>query len=382
MVKADVASLYPSIMLAEQISPSRDELGAFLAVLDELTQLRLHHKAQARRTEESPERRSFHDAMQSAMKVLINSFYGSLGANFALFCDKAAAERVTRRGREILQLVLEELQRRGATLIEADTDGVLFSLPPRSEGHPWTYDDELALIEDVARAMPTGIHLEHDGRYRAMYSYREKNYALLDYEEQAPVGIQQREPIRLVGVAFRSTKAEALIERFLADALTLTLRGRYESVRTLYRETCARLRAGQVSVADLCVSMPLTKAVQTYAKAKRKEEPYEVWLAAGHTGWKPGQRISYYQAQGGKKRLHEPGATDYDAEHYIGRLRTTCKQRLEKAFSADDLEQLFSESDGLFDVPVGDIRPLCDTRLEPLAIEGEPAEGEETPDGE
>ena len=32
--------------------------------------------------------------------------------------------------------------------------------------------------------MPTGIHVEHDGRYRAMYSYLEKNYALLDYESE------------------------------------------------------------------------------------------------------------------------------------------------------------------------------------------------------
>jgi len=206
VVKADIASLYPSIMLAERIGPDTDEMGAFLQILEELTLLRLQHKADARRRELPPEDRAYHDAMQSAMKVLINSFYGSLGANFALFCDKAAAERVTTRGREILQLLLDELERRNVVLIEADTDGVLFSLPDRPDGRPWTYDEELELIEDIARAMPTGIHVEHDGRYRAMYSYLEKNYALLDYDETAKAGFRPRDPIRLVGSSFKSAR--------------------------------------------------------------------------------------------------------------------------------------------------------------------------------
>ncbi|MEA2638874.1 MAG: polymerase, archaea type [Chloroflexota bacterium] len=376
VVKADVASLYPSIMLAERVSPAADECGAFLDLLDELTSLRLQHKAESRRPTLSNNERAYHDAMQSAMKVLINSFYGSLGANFALFCDKDAAERVTARGREILQMLLDELERRGALLVEADTDGVLFSLP--TNGNPPTYEGELALIEDVAGAMPAGIHVEHDGRYRAMYSYHEKNYALLDYEEQAIAGYRQREPIRLVGSAFKSAKTEPLIERFLAEAVKLVLLGDMQSLRDRYRAVCASLRAREVPAASLSVSMPLTKSPDTYGKAKRKEEPYEVYLAAGHTGWRPGQRINYYQTRGGKKLL-EPGATDYDPDYYIARLRSTLKQRLERAFTPEDLDALLTESEGLFDIPIGNISPISVTSHAQLQIDEpaeEPAEGE------
>jgi DNA polymerase elongation subunit (family B) len=377
VVKADVASLYPSIMLAERIGPASDELGAFLTILEELTRLRLQHKSAARRRRGQTENeRAYHDALQSAMKVLINSFYGSLGANFALFCDKNAAERVTTRGREILQLLLDELERRGAILVEADTDGVLFSLPPRADGQPWTYEEELALIEDVARAMPTGIHLEHDGRYRAMYSYLEKNYALLDYESEPQAGFRQREPIRLVGVAFRSSKAEPFIERFLAEVLTLVLSGDFPAVRALYRATCADLRGRRIPAADVSVTMPLTKTPQTYSQATRKEEAYEVYLASGHTIWKPGQRISYYQAKGGKKLLAD-GATDYDADFYINRLRSTCRQRLERAFAPPDLDVLFGETDGLFDPPLDEIRPLRETQRQLLLPEDDTG-GEDT----
>ncbi len=375
VVKADVASLYPSIMLAERIGPAADRAGVFLELLEELTQLRLEHKREAR-TGDARER-GYHDAMQAAMKVLINSFYGSLGADFALFCDKAAASRVAARGREILQLLLDELERRGVVLVEADTDGVLFSLPPHPEGREWTREDELELVEDVARAMPAGIQVEHDGRYRTMYSYHEKNYALLEYDADAEEGFQRREPVRVVGVAFRSAKTEPYIQQFLVAVLGRILRGDYVGVRKLYRETCRQLREHTLPAQDVCVSMPLTKNPQTYAKAKRREEPYEVYLAAGHTGWKPGLRIQYYQAKGAKKLL-TPGANDYDADFYINRLRTTCKARLEKAFAPEDLEAMFSEADGLFETPLGEIQPLRVTARAPLTAEpAEEAEGEE-----
>ena len=36
------------------------------------------------------------------------------------------------------------------------------------------------LLEQVAAIMPEGIRLEIDGRYAAMFSYKMKNYVLLD----------------------------------------------------------------------------------------------------------------------------------------------------------------------------------------------------------
>jgi len=48
VVKADVASLYPSLMRAFRIGPSRDHLGAMLALVDRLVELRLAAKADAR----------------------------------------------------------------------------------------------------------------------------------------------------------------------------------------------------------------------------------------------------------------------------------------------------------------------------------------------
>ncbi|WP_240730891.1 3'-5' exonuclease [Deinococcus sp. S9] len=190
VVKADIASMYPSLIREERIGPSCDSLGVFLHLMDHLTALRLHHKAAAKKGEPGE-----HDAMQRAMKIVVNSGYGYLGAErLALFQDRAAADRITRRGREVLHQAIQALGERGVTLIEADTDGVFFSTP---DG--WTEEDERRLIAEVDALLPTGISLEFDGRAQAMLSHEIKNYALLRYDGR----------LELRGAAFESSRTEA-----------------------------------------------------------------------------------------------------------------------------------------------------------------------------
>ncbi|MFN8540826.1 MAG: 3'-5' exonuclease, partial [Thermomicrobiales bacterium] len=96
VVKCDVESLYPAIMLTEGIVSASDDLGVMLPMLRELTSRRLHAKGQARVTTGSEH--AYWQGLQSSFKLLINSFYGYLGFNQATFNDYAAAERITLRG--------------------------------------------------------------------------------------------------------------------------------------------------------------------------------------------------------------------------------------------------------------------------------------------
>ena len=74
--------------------------------------------------------------MSAAMKLVVNSAYGYLAAGGELtrFADVHAANEVTRRGRETLELMCRELAGRGVTLLEADTDGVYFAVPEGWDG--------------------------------------------------------------------------------------------------------------------------------------------------------------------------------------------------------------------------------------------------------
>ncbi|MGE3913130.1 MAG: DNA polymerase domain-containing protein [Chloroflexota bacterium] len=349
IVKADVASLYPSLMLTYKIGPRSDHLGAFLALLRELTTLRLQHKAEARRHPVGSHEAHTHEAASGAMKQLINSFYGSLGTSFALFGDLDAAGEVTRRGREVLGQMLMELEQRGVLLVEADTDGVLFSVPDS-----WTEDDERRLIEDVSQSLPDGISVEHDGRYAAMYSYAEKNYILQRYDGQ----------VRLVGGSFRSSRSERYGEQFLRAAAPLLLENKFEELRALYLDTVARLRNHEIPIEELCLSVILSKNPETYAKSGRREEQYEV-LQAAHRRWKAGERVTYYQARGNRKKLLDEYAQDDDAEYYVRRLKEVYCQRFSRAVTREDFEALFGENLSLWETSLADIRPIINRERTP-----------------
>jgi DNA polymerase elongation subunit (family B) len=205
VVKADVASLYPSLMRAYRIGPSRDHLGALLALVDRLVELRLTAKANARQAPPESEERYGHEAVSAPMKLVVNSAYGYLAAGgLTQFADVHAANEVTRRGRETLELMCRELAVRGVTLLEADTDGVYFAVP---EG--WTEGDERRVVADVAAMLPPRVQLEFEGRYAAMLSHEPKNYTLLRYDGS----------FILHGVALRSSRAEPFGEAFLRKAI-------------------------------------------------------------------------------------------------------------------------------------------------------------------
>jgi DNA polymerase I len=383
VVKADVASLYPSLMRSFRIGPTCDRLGVLLGILDRLTDLRLAHKAAAKSAVLGSLEADMHEATQAAMKILINAAYGYMGAgSMALFADMRAADEVTRRGREVLAQVLDALRERGMALIEADTDGVYFAVPAS-----WTEDQERQLVADIGAALPAGIRLEYEGRYRAMFSHEVKNYALMTYDGQLIVH----------GVALRSSRAEPFGERFLRQALSSTMTGDVVSVREAFLETAEALRQRLFPASDVAARVRLSKSPEAYqtTRAGHTEQAYEALLAARRTKWVPGERVRFYRALGGASvwipdesediSLDEAGKAearadehrpnelllpshaddvknrrDYDVEHYLRVLVTSYASRLRKAYAAEDFEQLFrvDEQLGLFDRPIEYIQPI------------------------
>src|SRR5258708_8013634 len=82
------------------------------------------------------------------------------------FKDFGAGNDVTRRGRDLIQRAVAELEAGGAQVIEVDTDGIYF-VPPTAAA-----DDRAAdtLLEQGAAIRPQGIRPEIDGRYAARFS--------------------------------------------------------------------------------------------------------------------------------------------------------------------------------------------------------------------
>jgi DNA polymerase I len=357
VVKADVASLYPSLMRAYRIGPSRDRLGALLTLVDRLVERRLDAKTKARAAAPGSAERHSHEAMSAALKIVVNSAYGYLAAGGGLtrFADVHAANEVTRRGRELLALMCRELAARGVTLLEADTDGVYFSVPTS-----WSEADERRVVSEVAALLPPLVQLEFDGRYAAMLSHEPKNYALLGYDDT----------LLLRGVAFRSSRSEPFGDHFLRRAIKQLLVGDVAGMRDMYLATIAALRTRALPTHDVSSRVRLTKSPEEYleSRSRRRELPYEAMLANGRTTWSVGDRIHVYRKQNGEGGLapaSEASAAsldprDYDIDYYVRLLRSTYAERVARAFTPEDFRAVFTDPDqlSLFAPPIGTIHPI------------------------
>jgi DNA polymerase I len=277
----DVRSLYPSLMLVRRLAPSQDERGVFLALLDVLRNIRLEAKAAARAADATD--RFFLDAMQSALKTLINSFYGYLGFSQARFSDFGAASDVAAGGRELLGKMLRRLREQGAQPVEMDTDGIYFVPPAGMDGKALE-----AFRAGVAAVLPAGIEVEFDEQYAAMYSHMTKNYALLMEDGEMIVK----------GAALKSRGIEPFLRAFLMEFLRLMLTGREAEVPALRERYESDIREGRLDIRKLAKTETLQDAPSTYAAkigrgGRGRNAAYELALKSGRD-YRAGDQISYY----------------------------------------------------------------------------------------
>ena len=362
VVKADVSSLYPSLMRHHRIGPRSDHIGALLALVDRLVVQRLAAKQRARLAAPGSPARHTDEAISAAMKILVNSAYGYLGAvNLTRLSDVHAANEVTRQGRATLALICRELSQRGVTLLEADTDGVYFTVPA-----DWSEADERRVVAEVADLLPPLVRLEFEGRYAAMLSHEPKNYALLAYDGE----------LILRGVAFRSIRFEPFGATFLRQSIRCLLEGDIPGIRATYVALVVALEQRHLPAADTAIQVRLTKSSKQYlaARGTRREAPYEAMLTNGRQEWQRGEKITFYRTSKGQYALLAAyDRHDYDGAYYARLLRETYAARLARAFTADDWATLFAApaQPSLFATPLEAIQPILTTGLEQLGQGGE-----------
>lgn len=112
----DVTSYYPGMMIAYGIRPHH-VLPAFT---DELRKLRDQRVAAKKAGDK---------ITSEALKIVINSVFGKLGDLYSPLRDDYACMQVTIGGQILLLLLIEAVQVAGATVLSANTDGLLLRVP-------------------------------------------------------------------------------------------------------------------------------------------------------------------------------------------------------------------------------------------------------------
>ena len=232
--------------------------GLVPTLLEDLMGQRDEHKAllkQARHDEQA-EKEEFHDAMQYAVKILMNSFYGVFASGFYRFTHKDLGSSITAWARHNIKAIIQKLDEEGHHVVYSDTDSI-FVRSPVAEGSPSVLreDDDQETIDayEAAKQAMIDFGLEVAQRYS-------KDSAVLEYEKGLSVFFSHGAKKRYVGqVVYPSEE--------------MLIRG-YETQRTDSFEylTTAMKQTFQYALTDDGDAL-IQHALETVAAVKKHEVP-------------------------------------------------------------------------------------------------------------
>ncbi len=279
----DVQSLYPSIMLTFKYFPKHDVLHIFHSLLNDLKDFRLSAKEMVNIAKTKAEK-MYYDALQSTFKILINSFYGYLGFAYGHFSDFDKADKVTAKGRALIKSMVKWLEDNNCKVVEIDTDGIYF-VPPENIKKD---KEEEKLVTELSNSLPEGINLELAGKYKAMFSYKIKNYVLLDYDDR----------MIIKGSGLRSRGLELFQRKFMEEMFNLLLNGRGEELDNLLGKYIDELVNHKWDRKMFVKTETLQETLTTYrekVKSKKRSAAATYELAIkSKRNYQPGDQISYY----------------------------------------------------------------------------------------
>jgi len=293
--KVDVASLYPSIIIRNKLQhPTKDPKGHFFTICSTLTETRLAHKARAK----DP----FHKASSEALKIIINSMYGYLGAGGLNFNWPEGAAKITAEGRDVLTDAKEYAETMGWQVVNGDTDSI--SVCNAGGG----IDVERML--DVLNERRAGIVWEDDGVFDAMLVVKAKNYAMLSGES-----------IKIKGSALKGTYKESRLADMMRDFISCLLEGNpVDCLKDIYNNYVREIRDLE-SIEGWASKKTVTDKVFTSTRTNETK----IMDALNGTDYRIGDKVYVYFKEDGSLGLAESWSGDHCVKSLLVKVfKTAC----------------------------------------------------------
>ena len=331
--KIDVASLYPSIMRQYKIyDPDKDPLKHLLTFVDIFTDERLENKRLYKETGDE-----YYNALQAAQKIVINSFYGFLGASGLHFNYFHGASEVTRHGRAILNhaalyycggefyikdgdkaVSFKQIDDDNDFIIcNADTDSISFV---KTTGKKFESEERIELVDEIndvcQEEMGDMIIWEDDGLYDVMVVLKTKNYALKKCKADTKKG---KSPYSYKGSSIKDKKAEPTLIQYKKDILHLFLDKKQDQFIDLYRDTI--LRTLDIGTDKEPIELWANRKTITKAVLNNDDKiARDVREACKDIEIQLEDKINIYKTNEGNLKLIDNYDNDHDAMHYISRV--------------------------------------------------------------
>jgi len=221
----------------QTVSFKKEPRGLFPRILDNFVKAREQTKAKLKKAKNQEEQHLYW-MLDRSFKFFINSIYGVLGAkSFALYNPYVSAA-VTAIGREILQFIEREIERRGYKCLFADTDG-LYVLLPKVNSKQECVQMGKKLEEELNQATTTylkekygvkGIELEFSKAFKSILFRKlskaeeaaKKGYAGLKFWE----GREIKETIEVKGFESKKSTSSAFGKEVQAKVIEMILKSK------------------------------------------------------------------------------------------------------------------------------------------------------------
>lgn len=229
------------------------------------------------RIQEAKTLSSKNDKMQLPLKILGNSWFGSVSSGVFYWDDIDIGEQITCTGRQMYRLLNHHFMKKGYKPIVGDTDGCNFQIPKvleYTEEHP--YISNGAGRNSVRGKAYTGI--DADVReFEDMYLWGKNG---LDIDEVVPSSINFKRKtyadlledgsVKLVGNSIKSKKMSLYIEKFLDVAIRQLLENKGEDFLNFYYDYIEKIYNYRIPLREIASVGKIKTSIDTYKEECKK----------------------------------------------------------------------------------------------------------------
>ena len=355
----DFKSMYPSIMIGKNIcyttridegstdQPDEEEEihesptgakfrnktarhGMVPLLLEKLMSQRDEHKKGMKEAKDNAER-SYHDQMQYAVKILMNSFYGVFASGFYRFTHRDLGTSITAWARKNIKSIIHKLGEEGHEVVYSDTDSIFVKAPVTGEEKP------LELMVDFAnelaeRFSEASAELEFEKGLSVFFSHgAKKRYVGQVVWPNEEMLVRGYETQRTDSFKFLTDGMKEIFKHVLAD--------NSEAAINHAIETISKAKSGNAPIRELIMSKSCKGKWDKRAKEWKFKDDYANpdsmiqvraarKLIAKGLPFTPGMKIAYIVTNARHRPmeiepwLEEDPIQAYDGQFYADRLAT------------------------------------------------------------
>lgn len=320
----DFKSMYPSLIIAKNIcfttispdggivSPSGARflepdirVGLLPGILKSLLDQREEIKGSLKDATD-PHEQQYLDGLQSAVKILMNTFYGVFASSFYRFTDKSIGAAITAFARDNVKTIIREVEAEGVSVIYSDTDSIFLQSP---------HDDlegSIGFGRSISkRYSRDGGILEFEKIMEPLFTHgKKKRYV------GKVVWPEAQDELLVRGYEIRRSDSFDLQSELLMRVFELILDEDDEGAVALVREVVREVLAGDVDPSELVISRTCKGLDGVYANPDRMANVQAARKLVG-MGYNfiPGMKVSWI--------VTDASVTPQEVEPYVSGIDFT-----------------------------------------------------------